>query len=233
MTNRYLRQTILSEFGEDGQKSLLMYLVSAGVGEISIIDDDRIDESNLQRQVLYTTADQGLYKAEISTMLLESLNPNVKITPHKIRLDTENAEEFLTDFDIILDGSDNFETRYLVNDTAIKLNIPVVFGAITGWEGQVSVFGNSGACYRCLYPQKPKADIRNCAEAGAIGAVAGVIGSLMALETIKLLVNSPALKTLTDKLFIIDGRTMETKSIPVKKSTTCVCGNQLLHNKQA
>lgn len=250
--DRYIRQTILPEWKQDGQNAIqkskitvigagglgcpaLMYLASSGVGNITIIDDDTIDESNLQRQVLYTTTDQGLPKAEIATIQLESLNPNIKITTHKIRLTHENAKELLANTDIILDGSDNFETRYLVNDTAVELGIPVVFGAITGWEGQVSIFAanHEAPCYRCIYPQKPKADIRNCVEAGAVGPVAGIIGSLMALETIKLLIDNTSLKDLTGKLFIIDGRTSSTTCIPVKKNPNCACANQLLHSKQA
>lgn len=252
MHNRYRRQTVLPEWGEAGQQSLeksriviigagglgcpaLMYLAAAGIGKITIMDNDRIDESNLQRQVLYTTADQGLYKAEIAALQLQSLNPTIKISAKKERLSSENAQELLANHDVILDGSDNFETRYLVNDTANKLGIPVVFGAITGWEGQVSIFaGNSEApCYRCLYPQKPQADIRNCAEAGAVGPVAGIIGSLMALETLKLLANTSTLNTLTGKLWLIDGRTAETTCIPVKKNPTCLCGDPSLHNKSA
>jgi adenylyltransferase/sulfurtransferase len=252
VNDRYKRQVILPELGEPGQKSIqqskvvvigagglgcpaLMYLTAAGIGNITIIDDDKIDESNLQRQILYTTADQGLYKAEIAALQLENLNPTIKVTPKKERLSTENAPELLAGYDVILDGTDNFETRYLVNDTANKLGIPVIFGAITSWEGQVSIFNAhaDAPCYRCLYPQKPKADVRNCAEAGAIGPVAGLVGSLMALETIKLLVHTPALNTLTGKLWVIDGRTSETTCVPVHKNSTCVCADQSPRSKSA
>ena len=250
MNNRYKRQTILPEFKPNGQNELensnvvvigagglgspaLMYLAAAGIGEISIIDDDKIDESNLQRQILYTTNDQGAAKVEIAKMQLEALNPNIKIISHKARLTTDNAEKLLTKHDIILDTTDNFETRYLVNDTSVKLNIPVIFGAITGWEGVVSTFNTNknSPCYRCLYPKKPQADIRNCAEAGAIGPVAGIIGSLMALEAIKFLVNTPALKILSNKLFILDGRTGQTNCIPINKNPNCVCGDLFQQNK--
>ena len=209
---RYQRQIILKEFGVEGQQKLLetkvlvigagglgcpvlQYLTAAGVGTIGIVDDDVVALNNLHRQVLYSVNDIGLSKAERAASILLQLNPEIKIIPYNERLTTQNALAILDEFDFIVDGSDNFPTRYLVNDACVLLNKTLVYGAISQFEGQVAVFGsyllmgNSEAVnYRDLFPHPPKeGEVLNCAEAGVLGVLPGIIGAMMANETIKLI----------------------------------------------
>ena len=200
---RYNRQIILSEIGLEGQQKLkfakaliigagglgcpaLQYLVAAGVGTIGIVDNDVVDESNLHRQILYTIADKGLLKAEVAAKKLEALNPYVNLFAFPVRLTAENADELFSQFDFVVDGSDNFETRYLVNDVCVKLGKPFVFGSIFGFEGQVSVFNyQGGPTYRCVFPEP--GDAPNCEINGVLGVLPGIVGSYMANEALKLI----------------------------------------------
>ena len=209
---RYHRQIILPEFGEGGQQKLLkakvlvigagglgcpalQYLAAAGVGTIGIVDDDVVALNNLHRQVLYSVNDIGLSKAERATNILQQLNPDIKITPYNERLTTKNTLTIIDEYDIIIDGTDNFSTRYMINDACVLLNKPLVYGAISQFEGQVSVFNrqllkesNEAVNYRDLFPDPPRdGEVLNCAEAGVLGVLPGIIGTMMANETIKLI----------------------------------------------
>lgn len=204
---QYSRHLLLDKIGVEGQEKLkkakilvigagglgcpvLQYLTAAGVGTIGIVDNDEVSQSNLQRQILFTYSDIGKDKAIVAVEKLQGLNPFVNIIPYTERLTQDNAIQLFKDYEIIVDGSDNFATRYLVNDAAILTNKPVVFGAITQFEGQVSVFNYKGsATYRCLFPSPPNPeDAPNCATAGVLGVLPGIIGALQANEVIKMLV---------------------------------------------
>jgi len=206
---RYQRQVILPGFGEKGQQKLLkakvlvigagglgypvlQYLTAAGIGTIGIVDDDVVTLNNLHRQVLYSVNDIGLSKAERAANILQQLNPGLNIISYNERLRVQNALVLINDFDIIVDGTDNFSTRYMINDACVLLNKPLVYGAISQFEGQVSVFNfrqnDKIVNYRDLFPYPPKEDeVLNCADAGVLGVLPGVIGSMMANETIKLI----------------------------------------------
>jgi molybdopterin/thiamine biosynthesis adenylyltransferase/rhodanese-related sulfurtransferase len=203
---RYSRHLLIPEVGEQGQFKLLdarvlllgagglgspagYYLAAAGVGTIGIIDADVVDDSNLQRQILHNTSRIGQYKAESAKETIEALNPDVKVITHIERLDETNVARIIADYDVILDGTDNFPTRYLLNDAALIAKKPVVHGSVFRFEGQLTVFKPyEGPCYRCLYPEPPPAALApSCAEAGVLGVLPGVIGLLQATETIKLL----------------------------------------------
>jgi len=203
---RYSRQTILPEVGEQGQQKLknasilmigagglgcpvLLYLAAAGVGRIGIVDVDKVDITNLHRQVLYTMEDEGKMKAEVAARKLIALNPEINIDVYPVWLSKENVLDIFSKYDIIVDGSDNFATRYLVNDACVMLNKPLVFGSIFKFEGQVSVFNyQNGPTYRCLFPEAPAAgEVPNCSEIGVIGVLPGIIGSLQANEVIKII----------------------------------------------
>ena len=209
---RYHRQIILPEFGEEGQQKLLrakvlvigagglgcpalQYLTAAGVGTIGIVDDDVVALNNLHRQVLYSVNDIDLSKAERAANILQQLNPEIKIIPYNERLTTQNALMIIDEYDIIIDGTDNFSTRYMINDACVLLNKPLVYGAISQFEGQVSVFsshrlkgGDEPVNYRDLFPDPPiDGEVLNCAEAGVLGVLPGIIGTMMANETIKLI----------------------------------------------
>lgn len=214
----YNRQIILPELGITGQEKLkaarvlmigagglgcpvLQYLVAAGVGHIGIVDDDVVDISNLHRQILYSIADVGKPKAETAKQKLEWLNPFVKLTAYKERLSPDNAAKLISRYDTIVDGSDNFTTRYLVNDTCVTSNKPLVFGSIFKFEGQVSVFNyQNGPNYRDLFPEPPpENEVPNCSETGVIGVLPGIIGTYMANEAIKIICGIG--ETLSGKLF--------------------------------
>ena len=223
---RYSRHIILPEIGLEGQQKLkrakvlvigagglgcpvLQYLTAAGVGIIGIVDFDRVDESNLQRQVLYSTEDIGKYKADIAKEKLSKQNPYINLTSHVIHLTSVNAIDIISQYDIVVDGSDNFATRYLVNDACVILNKVLVFGSIFKFDGQVSVFNyKGGTTYRCLYPDPPAAgEVPNCAETGVIGVLPGIVGTLMANEVIKLITNVG--EVLSGKLLTVDALTMQ------------------------
>ncbi len=205
-SKRYSRHLLIPEVGEQGQFKLLdsrvlligagglgspaaYYLAAAGVGTIGIIDFDVVDESNLQRQILHNTKRIGQYKAESARETIEALNPDVKVITHIEQLDETNVARIIADYDVILDGTDNFPTRYLLNDAALIANKPVVHGSVFRFEGQLTVFKPyEGPCYRCLYPEPPPPELApSCAEAGVLGVLPGIIGLLQATETIKLL----------------------------------------------
>lgn len=205
---RYHRQIILPEFGEEGQQKLILakvlvigagglgcpalqYLTAAGVGTIGIVDDDTVSLNNLHRQVLYSVNDIGFSKAERAANILQQLNPGIKIIAYNERLTTQNALTLIEEYDVIFDGTDNFSTRYMINDACVMLNKPLVYGAISQFEGQVSLFLNKNGDdvnYRDLFPDPPKdGEVLNCAEAGVLGVLPGIIGTMMANETIKLI----------------------------------------------
>jgi len=208
---RYNRQVILPEFGTDGQQKLLrakvlvigagglgcpalQYLTAAGIGTIGIVDDDVVALNNLHRQVLYSVNDIGLSKAERAAGILRQLNPDIRIIPYNERLTTQNALQLFDEFEIIIDGTDNFSTRYMINDACVLMNKPLVYGAISQFEGQVSLFNqpltgsNEAVNYRDLFPDPPKeGEVLNCAEAGVLGVLPGIVGTMMANETIKLI----------------------------------------------
>ena len=208
---RYHRQVILPEFGIDGQQKLLrakvlvigagglgcpalQYLTAAGIGTIGIVDDDVVALNNLHRQVLYSVNDIGLSKAERAAGILRQLNPDIRIIPYNERLTTQNALQLFDEFEIIIDGTDNFSTRYMINDACVLMNKPLVYGAISQFEGQVSLFNqpltgsNEAVNYRDLFPDPPKeGEVLNCAEAGVLGVLPGIVGTMMANETIKLI----------------------------------------------
>lgn len=205
---RYSRHMLIPEVGEQGQFKLLdssvlligagglgspaaFYLAAAGVGTIGIIDADVVEESNLQRQILHNTQRIGQYKAESARETIEALNPDVKVVTYIERLDESNVARIIADYDVIIDGTDNFPTRYLLNDAALMANKPVIHGSVFRFEGQLTIFKPyEGPCYRCLYPEPPPPELApSCAEAGVLGVLPGVIGLLQATEAIKLLLN--------------------------------------------
>ena len=227
---RYQRHLGLAGFGPAAQARLrassvlvigagglgcpaLLYLAAAGVGRIILLDDDTVDVSNLQRQVLYVTADSGRPKAHAAAERLRALNPHLAIEARAERLTRANARELVRAVDVVLDGSDNFATRYLVNDACVLEDRPFVYGAIQGFEGQVSVFNHRGGpTYRCLFPEPPPPGAApNCAEAGVLGVLPGLVGTLQATEVIKLLagIGDP----LSGRLWLYDARTLETRTL--------------------
>src|SRR5699024_6443397 len=203
---RYGRQMQLPEVGEAGQAKLAqarvlligagglgspsaLYLGAAGVGTIGVVDHDTVDRSNLHRQVMHNEARIGLRKTESARQAITAINPQVAVNCHDVRLESGNVEAIFADYDIVVDGSDNFPTRYLVNDACVKLGLPNVYGAVQRFEGQVAVFGAGGQpCYRCLFPQPPAPELAPpCSEAGVLGVVPGLVGQLQALEVLKLI----------------------------------------------
>lgn len=239
---RYTRQIILPEMGEEGQGRLssarllcvgagglgcpaLLYLAAAGIGHMTVIDPDDVDVTNLQRQILFQTSDIGKKKALTAKEHLKSLNPDIDITAIPEKLNAKNAVSLFEKHDLIIDGTDNFSAKFLINDAAVKTGKPVVFGAIQGCEGQVCVFDSrASSCYRCLYPHFPQAQIQNCAEAGVIGAIAGIVGTMQAMQAIELIVGSEIFKPLVGKLWSIDVRTMEVSTFSIPKNADCpVC----------
>ncbi len=244
-SDRYKRQIILPEIGEEGQKALLnarvlcvgagglgspalLYLAAAGVGKIGIIEFDTVDESNLQRQVLFTTRSVGLSKAVVAKEKLQDLNPEIDIEIYEDELNAENAPKLFENYDVILDGTDNFETKFLINDASVKYGKPWVYGAIQGFDGQASVFNaQNGPCYRCLYPEKTKARIANCAEAGVIGAVAGLVGVTQALQVIQLITGDKSFEPLIGKLWTLDTKTMQTRILNIPPNPDCsICSKK-------
>jgi sulfur-carrier protein adenylyltransferase/sulfurtransferase len=235
---RYSRHLLLPEVGVHGQKKLLrskvlivgagglgsptaLYLAAAGVGEIGLVDFDQVDVSNLQRQVLYTTEDVGHPKLEAAKTRLEALNPGIRINLHSERLTSANALETLRPYDVVVDGTDNFPTRYLVNDACVLLRKPNVYGSIYRFEGQASVFdARRGPCYRCLYPEPPPPDlVPSCAEAGVLGVLPGLVGVMQATETVKLLLGVG--EPLIGRLLLFDALEMRFRELRLRKNPTC------------
>ena len=210
---RYNRQVILPEIGDEGQAKLkkakvlvigagglgcpiLQYIATAGVGTIGIVDFDKIEIHNLHRQILYTEDQIGLPKALTAKETVKKLNPLIEVQAFEEKLTVENASRIITDFDIVVDGSDNFSTRYLVNDTCVTLAKPLVYGSILGFEGQLAVFNHQGSKnLRDLFPEPPNPkDVPNCSFNGVLGTLPGMIGTMMAHETLKLIIGLPSLK---------------------------------------
>ena len=247
MTNRYARQIVLPEIGHEGQKKLraasvlyigagglgssaLQYLVAAGIGRIGLVDDDIVDFSNLQRQVLFKERDQGILKVKAAAKTLAQLNSECCLEPHAERFIAANAERLITDYDIIIDGTDNFGSKFLINDACAKYGKPLVYGSILRFEAQVSVFwAMHGPCYRCLYPKPPSGHIPNCAEAGIVGAVAGITGTVQALEAVKMALGltwcrEKNLEPLLGRLWILDAHNMQTRLLTIPRRPACtVC----------
>lgn len=241
---RYSRHFLLPEVGEEGQAKLLQakvllvgagglgcpaayYLAAAGVGTLGIIDNDVVDISNLQRQILHTNDRVGKPKVESAKQTLEGLNPDVKVIPYQDKLTSANVMEILKDYDIVVDGSDNFPTRYLVNDACVLANKPNVHGSIFQFEGQATVFyPGKGPCYRCLYPEPPPAEMApSCAEAGVLGVLPGLIGVVEALETIKLILAKG--DSLIGRLLCFNTLTMEINTLKLRRDRNCpVCGDK-------
>jgi molybdopterin/thiamine biosynthesis adenylyltransferase/rhodanese-related sulfurtransferase len=245
---RYGRHLIMPEVGLEGQKKLkassvllvgagglgspmALYLAAAGVGRIGVVDFDVVDQSNLQRQILHGTADVGRPKLRSAAERIHSINPYVKVEPHEVQLTSANALEILKDYDVVADGTDNFPTRYLVNDACVLLHKPNVYGSIFRFDGQVSVFdADRGPCYRCLYSEPPPPGlVPSCAEGGVLGVLPGIIGTIQALETVKLLLGIG--DSLIGRLLLFDALKLEFKELKLRKNPKCpICGtNPTIH----
>jgi molybdopterin/thiamine biosynthesis adenylyltransferase/rhodanese-related sulfurtransferase len=239
---RYSRQIILPEIGLEGQEKLKMakvlivgcgglgsplgyYLASAGVGTIGLVDYDEVGFSNLQRQIMYSTEDVGESKVSSAKKRLSSINPEVSIYTYDLKLSSENAPDILKGYDVIADGSDNFATKYLVNDACVLLKKPLVYGSVLKFDGQVSVFDSTkGPCYRCLFPEPPAAgEVPTCAEAGVLGVLPGIIGSILANEVLKLILGVG--EPLIGRLLKLEALAMKFSELGFQKDDKCpVCG---------
>ena len=236
--NRYSRHIILPEVGGKGQKKLLeakvflvgagglgspaaFYLAAAGIGKIGIADNDNVDFSNLQRQILHSTKDVDCPKAQSAKETIEDLNPDVEVVPYTDRLNSENIIDIIKDYDVILDGSDNFPTRYLVNDACVMLGKPLSHGAIFRFDGQATtIIPGEGPCYRCLYETPPPPDlVPSCQEAGVLGVIAGTIGVIQATEVIKIILRKGEL--LNGKLLLYDSLGMDFKKLKIQRNPDC------------
>ena len=242
--SRYARHLSLPEVGRQGQTRLknsrvlivgvgglgspvALYLAAAGVGTLGLVDFDEVDITNLQRQILHGTEEIGKPKLESAKRRISSVNPNVQIVKHSCRVDSHNALEIMENYDVVVDGTDNFPTRYLVNDACVLLGKPNVYGSIFRWEGQVSVFAkDDGPCYRCLFREPPPPGlVPNCAEAGVLGVLPGVVGSLQALEVIKLILDEG--DSLVGRLLIFDALELKWREVKLKRNPDCpVCGDE-------
>lgn len=239
---RYSRHLVLPEVGLEGQlrlraasvllvgagglgSPLALYLAAAGVGRIGLIDFDRVDLSNLQRQILYGTSDVGRAKVAAATDRLRDVNPHVELVPYEARLSAENAEDLIAEYAVIVDGTDNFPTRYLVNDACVLSGKPNVHGSVFRFEGQVTVFSAGGPCYRCLFPDPPDAGaVPNCAEGGVLGVLPGIIGTLQAAETIKWILGRG--DSLSGRLLLLDALEMRFRELRLRRDPACpVCGD--------
>lgn len=241
---RYSRHLILPEFGMEGQRKLkqgsvllvgtgglgsplALYLAAAGVGHIGLVDFDLVDESNLQRQIVHGTSTVGVLKTESAKRRLADLNPNVEVTTYEAQITSENAFDLMRPYDIIVDGTDNFPTRYLTNDASVMLGKPNVYGSIFRFEGQATVFSprDGGPCYRCLYPEPPPPGlVPSCAEGGVLGVLPGVIGTIQATEAIKLITGIG--ETLIGRLMLYDALNMRFRQLKLRRNPDCpVCGD--------
>jgi MoaD family protein len=240
---RYSRHLIMPEVGIEGQKKLkaarvlcigagglgapaTMYLAAAGVGTLGIVDFDTVDASNLHRQIIYGTPDVGRRKLEASRDRITAMNPSVKVVMHEVALTSKNALDVLRDYDVILDGTDNFQTRYLVNDACVLLGKPNAYGSIFRFDGQASVFAvKGGPCYRCLYPEPPPPGlVPSCAEGGVLGVLPGIIGIIQATEAIKLILGAG--QPLVGRLLLYDALQMRFRELKLRRDVDCpVCGD--------
>jgi len=239
---RYRRQTVIPGFGSAGQARLkagaalvvgvgglgspiALYLAAAGVGRIGLVDDDTVDAANLQRQILYATAEVGRAKLEVARERLVALNPDVRVEPHGVRFDEDNAARIASEYDVIVDGTDNLSTRYLLNEIAVSRGIPYVYGAVIRFAGQASAFdATRGPCYRCLFPTPPPRDaVPSPAEMGVLGPVPGVIGCVEATEAIKLIIGIG--DPLIGRLLLYDALTLRFDEVRIEKQPGCpTCG---------
>ncbi len=242
--DRYARHIMLREIGGPGQKRLkdarvlvigagglgspaLLYLAAAGVGTLGVIDDDVVETSNLQRQIIHTDQRIGMPKVQSAALAVKALNPFITLRPYNRRLTPEMAATLIADYDLVLDGSDNFDTRDLVNRACVTMAKPLISGAITQWEGQLSLFdpARGSPCYACVFPNRPAPGlVPTCAEAGVAAPLPGVIGAMMAMEAVKHITGAG--QTLAGRLMIHDALFFETRMIGIKPNPTCeVCGN--------
>jgi molybdopterin/thiamine biosynthesis adenylyltransferase/rhodanese-related sulfurtransferase len=241
---RYSRHLLIPEVGLEGQRRLkaasvlsvgagglgspvAMYLAAAGVGTLGLVDDDVVDFSNLQRQILHATPDVGRPKLESARTRLEGLNPAITIRTHDVRLDSTNALAIFGGYDVIVDGTDNFPTRYLINDACVLLGKPDVYGSVFRFEGQASVFATKdGPCYRCLYPEPPPPGlVPSCAEGGVLGVVPGIIGTIQATEAIKLIIGVGDI--LAGRVLLLDALRMRFRELKLRRDPDCpVCGER-------
>lgn len=241
--DRYARHIMLREIGGAGQKKLknarvlvigagglgspvLLYLAAAGVGTIGVVDDDMVDNSNLQRQVIHLDADIGMPKVFSAEAAMKAQNPKVVVRPYQRRLDADNAADLFAEYDLVLDGTDNFETRYLVNRTCVGLGVPLIAGALTQWEGQISTYdpANGAPCYQCIFPEAPADGLApSCAEAGVVGPLPGVIGAMMAVEAVKEITGAG--DGMRGQMLIYDALYAESRKIKMTPRKDCpVCG---------
>jgi adenylyltransferase/sulfurtransferase len=239
--DRYSRHIILEEVGPEGQKRLLegealvlgagglgapviQYLAAAGVGKLTIVDDDVVERSNLQRQIVHTDADVGEPKAESARRYVEALNPDVEVTTRRTRLDVDNARDLLSGHDVIVDCTDNFRTRYIVNDAARLESIPVAHGAIYKFEGQATTLVPDGPCYRCLFPEAPEpGTVPDCATTGVLGVLPGTLGCIQATEAAKLLLETG--EPLVGRMLFYDAMDMTFETVEYARNPECpVCG---------
>lgn len=239
---RYGRNIILKDIGIEGQEKIkkskvlvvgagglgspaIYYLAAVGIGKLGIVENDIIDLSNLQRQIIYDTEHIGVHKVEVVMKKVKSLNPNVDVILHETFLDATNAIEIIKDYDVIIDGSDNFQTKFLLNDASYLLKKPLIHGAILGFEGQISVFipSDNTPCYRCIYEEIPKESL-TCKELGVLGSVAGTIGTIQATEAIKTILGIG--KPLVGELLVYNALLSEFRKFKINKNLNCIlCGN--------
>ncbi len=242
--DRYSRHTLLPEVGVDGQLKLLnarallvgagglgaptaLYLAAAGVGTLGLVDDDVVDASNLQRQVIHNTERIGMPKTQSARLTIEALNPDVEVVEHRMRLDASNILETIEDYDVIVDGADNFPTRYLLNDASVRLRKPVVSASILSFDGQISTFVPfEGPCYRCLYPTPPPAELApSCSANGVLGVMAGTMGTLQANEVIKLVLGVG--EPLVGRLLLYEALSTRFTELKVRRDPECpICGGE-------
>ncbi|QLD85570.1 molybdopterin-synthase adenylyltransferase MoeB [Natronomonas halophila] len=242
--DRYSRHIIMDDVGPEGQKELLdsrvlcigagglgspiiQYLAAAGVGTLGIVDDDVVERSNLQRQVIHGDADVGRPKVDSAAEFVADLNPDVTVETHELRLDPSNIDEFLEEYDVVVDGSDNFATRYLVNDACTLAGVPFAHGAILRFEGQITTFeaNEDGPCYRCLFPEAPEpGTVPDCATAGVLGVLPGTVGCIQATEAVKLVLGYG--ETLDGRMLFYDAADMTFEEIQVEPRPDCpVCSD--------
>ena len=241
--DRYSRHIIMDDVGPAGQQALLdadvlavgagglgspiiQYLAAAGVGTLGIADDDVVERSNLQRQVVHGTDDIGRAKVDSAAEFVADLNPDIDVRKHETRVTAENVEDLIDEYDVVVDGSDNFRTRFLINDACTLAGVPFTHGAIFRFEGQVTTFagGEESPCYRCLFPEAPpEGTVPDCATAGVLGVLPGTVGCIQATETVKLLLGEG--ETLDGRLLCYDAMDMRFDEVPIRKNPDCpVCG---------
>lgn len=241
--DRYSRHIIMDDVGPEGQAALLdssvlvvgagglgspvlQYLAAAGIGTLGIVDDDEVELSNLQRQTIHSTDDVGRPKVDSAAEFIAALNPDIAVERHRVRLGPENVTELLADYDVVVDASDNFPTRFLLNDACTLADIPLSHGAIYRFEGQVTTFTGGQPCYRCLFPEAPPEGVApDCATAGVLGILPGTVGAIQATEVVKLILGEG--ETLDGRLLVYDASDLTFETIPLEANPECpVCGEE-------